>query len=258
MHRLPWLAPALICVLPLSGAEACKMESGKKEIKLNTAQCYAHQLAKLTSDYLGALESQVSAQEDMYGRLAALYNSAQRENADLGLDIVRDSQVQLWINQLADGTQTVSSVLEDAARLANSQFTATRAEYEQEMDGKAAYLATLNNLEADTKKVAGLVSLFNDMAQSPDVKTWVADLATYGEGVHTDLQQAGCALAKSRLTFFDSDSTRLKASLAKPGLSPAERKLCTARKEEADKQVQALQQQASACETPEQPKQEKR
>jgi hypothetical protein len=239
-----------IGIFPLAGAEPCKMVSGKKEKKLNTAQCYAHELAKLSSDYLAVLEVQVSAQQDVYDRLAGLYSSTQRANENLALEDDRDKVIQLWISHLADDTMRLSFVLDDVVRVATKEFQATRAQHEQDLDGKAAILGTLNNLEVDTKKIAGLADLFNDLAQPPDLKAWVSDLATYGQGVQSQIKLASCALASSRLGFFTSESTRLAGLLAKPGLGPDQSGVYAAQKQAADDQVTALQAEVGKCPAP--------
>ena len=238
---------------PLIGTEPCKITSGDKQIKLNTAQCYAHQLAKLTAGYLDALEAQVSAQEGAYDRLAGLYSSAERINVDLAMGDDRDNAVQVWIRHLTGGSMNVSSVLEDVARIAKNEFQTTRAQHEQDLDGKAAYLQTLNHLEVDTKKVASLSDLFVDLTHPPDLKSWVSDLGAYGQGVQTQMKQAGCALAKSRLQFFTSESARLAGMLAKSGLSQDQKSLYTDQKKADDDQLKAMQDETGKCPAPLQP-----
>lgn len=241
---LPGVEPCKITVEPkASGKELAK----KKDIQLNHAQCYAHELANVTSEYLKALEVQVSGQQDMYDQLAKHYDSSQRTIASLGLDVDRDNAIESWIGRLSNQSMNVASVMDEMTKMASGEFQATRAQHERDLDGTAEYLKALNNLEVDTKKVAGLSSLFNDLAQPPDLKSWLSDLGAFGEGVQTQMKQAGCALAKSRLGFFTGESTRLAGLMAKPGVSADQKAVYSTQKDAADKQVKALQDAAGKC-----------
>lgn len=221
-----------------------------KHVKLKIPQCYAHELALLTSAYLSALENQVTSQQTMYSALATSYVSADREATGLGLDVTRDAQVQKWIGHLADGSLTPNEVIEDATRLATAEFAATKVEEERALDGKSAYLATLANLSSDTARIASLVSLFDALATPSTFKTTMGDLASFGETTAAQMKNASCALATSRLTYFQAESSSVAALTSKGGISESQKAMYTSQKTAVDQQITTLQKQAAACTAP--------
>jgi hypothetical protein len=260
---LYWVSPVLAstadpsaepCQIPLSTKNAASAPAGggaakEKTVKLKTPQCYAHQLGLLTLSYLTSLERQVTAQEKTYNALAAVSVSADHEDTGLGLDIARDTQIQVWISHLVDGATTPNGIVEDLGRLGKGELDATQSEEQQALDGKAAYLATLTSISADTSKVATLVTLFNDMATPNSLSTTLSDLTAYGQATQTQLAQASCALAKSRLSFLQAESSQLATSAAKAGISAAQKASYVSQKSAVDQEVTTSQKQANACTT---------
>ncbi len=246
-------APCELDVLPPSSS-ASNGEAAQhpkvKHVKLKLPQCYAHELAMLTSAYLSSLEKQVTGQQTMYSALAASYLSADRQATGLGLDVARDAQVQEWIDHLADGSLTPNAVIEDATRLATTEFAATKGEEQQALDGKSAYLATLADLSSDTASIASLVTLFDALATPNSVKTAMSDLATFGETTDAQMKSASCALATSRLTYFQAESSSIAVEASKAGISASQKTTYTTQKAVVDQQVTALQKQSTSCATP--------
>jgi hypothetical protein len=202
----------VIAVLPLA-AVASAQESGQKSTKGATG--YAGELAKIAGQYLTEVEKKINAEEEAYADAARLYASAHERATYRLLEAERDTEAADLALALIEGRAGVSELISTSLPdYAADDFARTRALFSQELEGYRSFLASLIDLQAETRKIASLRQALGDLSKKPDLEEWLASLQTFGAKFGRQLRFSDCSLSSARLAFFQSEAKRIDQLLA--------------------------------------------
>ena len=154
MKRLIILA-LITGVLSLSG---CDNEDARK---------YANELAGVLKTYEVEVNKKIAAEQKSYKELAANYAYAREVEVltNLGNERLKRSET-VAEELLADEKLTTADIHSLVADYAHLEFESTRKMFEQESDGQAEFLASLESLELQSQNLTALRKALEAMAKS--------------------------------------------------------------------------------------------
>ncbi len=209
----------------------------KPEKPLKGSAAYASELAKLTGTYLKEVEKKIDAEEDAYQQASRLYASAHQQGIFESLAFDREGKAIRFAAQMEEGRLSVADFLfRELPAYADSDFRQTRVLFDQEIDTEQAFLRSLVDIQADSKKIAGLQSLFEDLSKKPSLTDWSKQLLTFGQELDRQTKASDCALSVSRLKFLEAESARL-GGLVEQARVPGEKARLEAEKKALDQNV---------------------
>ena len=159
------------------------------------AEEYAKKLGVVLKAYHDEVNQKVKAERKAYVGLAALYGRAQDEDVHESLWLQRAELSEQIADKLIE-RRTPPSLSEVKAllkRYADADFQLTRKLLEREAAESAAFLATLESLSVETKKIEALTQALDDLAQPKSRRQQLKELAAYAQQVDTEFRKLVCA-----------------------------------------------------------------
>lgn len=159
------------------------------------AEEYAKKLGAVLKAYHDEVNQKIKAERKAYVRLAALYGRAQDEDVHESLWLQRTELSEQIADKLI-GRRTAPSLSEVKTllkRYADTDFQLTRKLLEREAAESVAFLATLESLTVETKKIEALTQVLDDLARPKSRAQRLKDLAAYAQQVDTEFRKLVCA-----------------------------------------------------------------
>lgn len=130
------------------------------------AREYANELAGVLKSYQVEINKKIAAEQKSYKDLAATHAYARQVDLLSTLQTERFRRAESLTDELlGDGEITPSEMHELVADYANLDFESTRKMLEQESDGQAEYLASLESLELQSENIAALRKALEALAK---------------------------------------------------------------------------------------------
>lgn len=173
----------LITIMTLTGC------GGEKD-----AQEYSRKLAIVLKNYQTQVDAKLQAEQEAYSSLAYTYASAKEFNELEALQIERVELAQKITDELMETKKVPSlSKLRDLLRsYATADFNITRKIMERESLDNIEFLATLDNLEFETKKVEKLQKMLEELGKPKSRFQQLKELATLAQEVNKEYEKLAC------------------------------------------------------------------
>jgi hypothetical protein len=137
------------------------------------ARDYAQELVGVLKSYQGEVNKKIAAEQASYKDLAGTYAYARQVDVLTTLRTERLRRAESLPDVLMQGEKKITSAEIHAlvADYAKSDFEATRQMLEQESDGQAEYLASLETLELQAQNITALTKALEELAKpKSDIK----------------------------------------------------------------------------------------
>ena len=195
------------------------------------AQVYAKKLGVVLKAYHEQVNQKAKAERESYKHLAALYGRAQDEDVRESLWLERTELAERIADRL-QGRQSRPSISEVRTLLkkyAETDFQLTRKLLEREAVDNAEFLATLETLQIETKKIEALTKALDALAEPKSKTQQLKDLAAYAGQVDSELKKLTCADLTQQVTAAQEQKKAAEADAKNPGLSAAPQQAAAAK-----------------------------
>ena len=159
------------------------------------AQAYAEKLALVLKAYREQVNIKSKAEQESYKHLAAVYARTRQEDIIMSLEIERSERTDRMTDALLkrkDEPVSPSEVLQSLLDYADFDFNQTRELLEREGEAYVEYIANLENLSLETKKIETLIEALNELAKPKGRAQRLKDFAAFAEQVETNLDKLTC------------------------------------------------------------------
>jgi len=158
------------------------------------ARNYAKELVGVLKSYQTEVNKKIAAEQKSYKDLAATHAYAKQVDLISGLRTERLRLADSLADELQHGDDkiTPSDIHKMVADYAHADFAATRRLFEQESDGQAEYLASLEALEMQSKNLTALTKALQELAKPKSKIKQLKDLAGAAEKFKGKLDELQC------------------------------------------------------------------
>lgn len=176
------------------------------------ARDYATKMIPVLDSYQEQLSQKIKAEQESYEQLANTYEDARkadirirlaterlRRSEDLGAEVVK-----------AEDPPTLSEILNSLQEYATSDFETTKGLLEEQLNSRSKYLADLESLEIELKKIKSLKEALQDLAKNK------SDFKEF-KGAADALLKTDAEVNKLLCGDFKKQLDELNASKADPG-----------------------------------------
>lgn len=196
-------------VLSLSG---CDNEDARK---------YANELSGVLKTYQVEVNKKIAAEQKSYKDLAANYAYAREVEllTTLGNERLKRSEA-VGEDLLAEEKLTTADVHSLVAEYAHLEFESTRKMFEQESDGQAEYLASLESLELQSQNIATLRKALEAMAKPKGKIKQLKELGASAKEFKAKFDELQCEELAEQIACLKK---QIEAIKKRDDLSPVEK-----------------------------------
>lgn len=171
------------------------------------AQELAGQLAKVTKSYQEQVLRTKKAEQKAYEDLATLYVQSARSDMTQTLDIERTERAGkfadevTYVNEAPPLLSEVQNQLRDYAEL---DFKNTQLLLKDESEARAEYLAQLEKLNVDTKKIEALAKSFESLSKRKQTSKQAKEIVGFWQETKTEVDKQYCRDSDRRLKVVEA------------------------------------------------------